>query len=64
MKRGGQICEQISLACWVRRNRRGRSAPIGFICLRVVFQDQYTSQPANGKKCNDLRLLADTAYKF
>jgi putative salt-induced outer membrane protein YdiY len=32
--------------------------------LRVVFQDQYASQPANGKKCNDLRLLAGTAYKF
>jgi len=32
--------------------------------LRVVFQDQYASQPANGRKCNDLRLLAGTAYKF
>ena len=32
--------------------------------LRVVFQDQYASQPAPGKKDNDLRLLAGTAYKF
>jgi putative salt-induced outer membrane protein YdiY len=32
--------------------------------LRVVFQDQYASEPANGRKCNDLRLLAGTAYKF
>jgi putative salt-induced outer membrane protein YdiY len=32
--------------------------------LRVVFQDQYASQPAAGKKNNDLRLLAGTAYKF
>jgi putative salt-induced outer membrane protein YdiY len=32
--------------------------------LRVVFQDQYASQPAPGRKQNDLRLLAGTAYKF
>ena len=32
--------------------------------LRVVFQDQYASQPANGRKQNDMRLLAGTAYKF
>jgi len=32
--------------------------------LRVVFQDQYASEPANGRKQNDLRLLAGTAYKF
>jgi putative salt-induced outer membrane protein YdiY len=32
--------------------------------LRVVFQDQYASQPASGKKQNDLRLIAGTAYKF
>jgi putative salt-induced outer membrane protein YdiY len=32
--------------------------------LRVVFQDQYASQPASGRKQNDLRLLAGTAYKF
>jgi putative salt-induced outer membrane protein YdiY len=32
--------------------------------LRVVFQDQYASQPASGRKNNDLRLLAGTAYKF
>jgi putative salt-induced outer membrane protein YdiY len=32
--------------------------------LRVVFQDNYASEPAPGKKNNDLRLLAGTAYKF
>ena len=32
--------------------------------LRVVFQDQYASEPASGRKHNDLRLLAGTAYKF
>ena len=32
--------------------------------LSVVFQDQYASEPANGRKKNDLRLLAGTAYKF
>jgi putative salt-induced outer membrane protein YdiY len=32
--------------------------------LRVVFQDIYTSLPANGKKPNDMRLIAGTAYKF
>ncbi len=32
--------------------------------LRVVFQDQYASQPAPGRKNNDLRLIAGTAYKF
>ena len=32
--------------------------------LRVVFQDQYASEPANGRKQNDMRLLAGTAYKF
>ena len=32
--------------------------------LRVVFQDQYASEPANDRKQNDLRLLAGTAYKF
>ena len=32
--------------------------------LRVVLQDQYASQPAPGKKDNDLRLIAGTAYKF
>ena len=32
--------------------------------LRVVFQDQYASQPAIGHKQNDLRLLAGTAFKF
>jgi len=32
--------------------------------LRVVFQDMYASEPANGRKQNDLRLLAGTAYKF
>jgi putative salt-induced outer membrane protein YdiY len=32
--------------------------------LRVVFQDLYASAPAPGKKNNDVRLLAGTAYKF
>jgi putative salt-induced outer membrane protein YdiY len=32
--------------------------------LRVVFQDQYASEPANGRKQNDMRLLAGTAFKF
>ena len=32
--------------------------------LRVVFQDQYASEPANGRKQNDIRLMAGTAYKF
>ena len=32
--------------------------------LRVVFQDQYASEPANGRKQNDMRLMAGTAYKF
>jgi putative salt-induced outer membrane protein YdiY len=32
--------------------------------LRVVFQDQYASEPASGRKDNDMRLLAGTAYKF
>jgi putative salt-induced outer membrane protein YdiY len=32
--------------------------------LRVVFQDMYESEPANGRKQNDIRLLAGTDYKF
>ncbi len=32
--------------------------------LRVVFQDMYARAPANGRKQNDIRLLAGTAYKF
>ncbi len=32
--------------------------------LRVVFQDQYASEPAPDRKKNDLRLIAGTAYKF
>jgi putative salt-induced outer membrane protein YdiY len=32
--------------------------------LRVVFQDIYTSLPANGRVPNDIRLIAGTAYKF
>jgi putative salt-induced outer membrane protein YdiY len=32
--------------------------------LRVVFQDMYASDPAPGRKQNDIRLLAGTAYKF
>jgi putative salt-induced outer membrane protein YdiY len=34
------------------------------LSLRVVFQDMYASQPAAGRKSNDLRLLAGVAYKF
>jgi putative salt-induced outer membrane protein YdiY len=34
------------------------------LSLRVVFQDLYASEPAPGKKNNDLRLLAGVAYKF
>lgn len=32
--------------------------------LRVVFQDMYASEPAPGKKNNDMRLLAGVGYKF
>ncbi len=32
--------------------------------LRVVFQDQYANEPAAGRKDNDIRLMAGTAYKF
>ena len=32
--------------------------------LRVVFQNIYDSQPANGREHNDERLIAGTAYKF
>jgi putative salt-induced outer membrane protein YdiY len=32
--------------------------------LRVVFQDMYANEPANGRKQNDIRLLAGTDYKF
>jgi putative salt-induced outer membrane protein YdiY len=32
--------------------------------LRVVGQDIYDSEPAAGRKNNDLRLIAGTAYKF
>jgi hypothetical protein len=32
--------------------------------LRVMFQDIYDSQPAAGRKNNDMRLVAGTAYKF
>jgi putative salt-induced outer membrane protein YdiY len=34
------------------------------LSLRVVFQDMYASQPAAGRKSNDMRLLAGVAYKF
>jgi hypothetical protein len=30
----------------------------------VVFQDMYANEPANGRKQNDIRLLAGTDYKF
>jgi putative salt-induced outer membrane protein YdiY len=32
--------------------------------LRVVFQDMYASEPATGRKQNDMRLIAGTDYKF
>jgi putative salt-induced outer membrane protein len=32
--------------------------------LRMVFQDMFASEPANGREQNDIRLLAGTAYKF
>jgi putative salt-induced outer membrane protein YdiY len=32
--------------------------------LRVVLQDIYDSEPANGRQKNDMRLIAGTAYKF
>ena len=32
--------------------------------LRVLAQDIYNSQPANGREKNDFRLIAGTAYKF
>ena len=32
--------------------------------LRVVLQDMYASEPAIGRKDNDIRLMAGTAYKF
>jgi putative salt-induced outer membrane protein YdiY len=32
--------------------------------LRVVLQDIYDSEPAAGRKNNDVRLIAGTAYKF
>ena len=32
--------------------------------LRVVFQDMYASEPAPGRKSNDIRLMAGTGYKF
>ena len=32
--------------------------------LRVMFQDMYASQPAPGRKSNDMRLVAGVAYKF
>ena len=32
--------------------------------LRVVFQDQFANDPAPGRKKNDIRLIAGTAFKF
>ncbi len=34
------------------------------VSLRAVFQDFYDSEPAPGRKNNDLRLIAGIAYKF
>jgi len=32
--------------------------------LRVVFQDMYASEPAPGKKDDEIRLLAGASFKF
>lgn len=34
------------------------------VSLRAVLQDNYNSQPALGRKANDLRLITGVAYKF
>tara|TARA_B100000676_G_C17982181_1_gene789687 strand:+ start:519 stop:758 length:240 start_codon:yes stop_codon:yes gene_type:complete len=32
--------------------------------LRVVLYDDYTNQPANGRKANDIRLVTGLSYSF
>jgi len=34
------------------------------LSLRVVFRDNYNSEPADGRKENDLQLISGIAYKF
>lgn len=34
------------------------------VSLRAVLQDNYNSQPALGRKANDIRLITGVAYKF
>jgi len=34
------------------------------LSLRLVLQDKYDNQPAEGKKRNDLTLIGAVAYKF
>lgn len=34
------------------------------VSLRAVLQDNYNSQPAVGRKANDIRLITGVAYKF
>jgi len=34
------------------------------VSLRAVLQDNYNSQPARGRKANDVRLITGVAYKF
>lgn len=34
------------------------------VSLRAVLQDNYNSQPARGRKGNDVRLITGIAYKF
>jgi putative salt-induced outer membrane protein YdiY len=34
------------------------------VSLRAVLQDNYNSQPALGRKANDVRLITGVAYKF
>lgn len=34
------------------------------VSLRAVLQDNYNSQPARGRKANDIRLITGVGYKF
>jgi putative salt-induced outer membrane protein YdiY len=34
------------------------------LSLRAVFQDNYDNEPAEGRKCNDIKLITGIAYKF
>ena len=40
------------------------SALTKHVSLRAVVQDSYNSQPAAGRKANDLRLITGIAYRF